>query len=121
MNSRVIDVARTMATDSAAVVATDVSGRVLYWSKGAEELYGWAEGDVLGRNIVDVTPTEMSRPEAESIMKQLAAGQRWTGEFLVRSRRGVRFTAEVTDIPVRDDEGTLLGIVGISQRRSYLP
>ena len=72
--------------------------------------------EVLGRNIVGVTPTTLSMGEAATIMSRLQAGVPWAGSFVVRNRAGEAIVADVLDIPVRDQEGVLIGIVGVSHR-----
>ena len=47
-------------------------------------------------------------------MAHLQRGETWSGEFLVQSRQGRVFPAHVTDSPVLDERGQLIGIVGIS-------
>lgn len=113
---RVVDFARKSSRPDHAVIATDAGGAIVYWDQGAEQLYGWSAKEVLGRAIIDITPAELSQAQAAEIMAALNAGQRWSGEFTVRARDGRRFEACVTDIPVVDDEGKVLGIVGISRR-----
>lgn len=107
-------------TAERAVIATEPDGRIVYWNDEAERLYGWTAGEALGRSIIDVTPSDLARPEAAEIMNVLQGGQPWSGEFLVRAKDGSRFTAQVTDIPVSDEAGNLVGIVGISRRVAYL-
>ena len=99
-----------------AVIATDVQGRILYWNQAAEELYGWPGAEVLGRNVVDVTPALISQPEAAQIMKVLRSAESWTGTFPVRDKAGRTFTVQVTDSPVLDEYGKLIGIIGFSTR-----
>ena len=41
-----------------AIIATDLQGRIIYWNRAAEELYGWSIEEVMGRPIVEVTPSE---------------------------------------------------------------
>jgi PAS domain S-box-containing protein len=48
------------------------------------------------------------------IMASLRDGRRWSGEFAVRRRNGTVFTALVTDTPVLDASGALVGVVGVS-------
>ena len=79
-------------------------------------LYGWSRPEAIGRNIVDLTPGELSRGEAEEIMRLLRSGHSWAGNFVVRGRIGEPFTANVVDFPVRDTSGELLGIIGVSHR-----
>ena len=99
-----------------AVIATDTAGRILYWNDPAEELFGWKREEVLNLNIVDVTPARMSQPEAAHIMKILRSGESWSGAFEVQDRSGRRFRATVTDIPVFNANGKLIGIIGVSAR-----
>ena len=47
-------------------------------------------------------------------MEKLRKGQSWSGEFQVKRRDGKVFSALVTDSPVLDEKGELLGIIGIS-------
>lgn len=102
--------------DSKAVIATDETGTVLFWSSGAEALYGWTEAEAVGRNIIDVTPATLSRRTAERIMHELIAGHSWSGDFTVHHRDGTAFTVHVQDEPVMLD-GVVVGIVGVSTKR----
>jgi PAS domain-containing protein len=51
---------------------------------------------------------------AEEIMSELRAGRSWSGEFVVRRKDGSTFPVMVTDTPVHDEQGTLVGIIGVS-------
>jgi PAS domain S-box-containing protein len=97
-----------------AVITTTLDGQIIYWNRYAERLYGWSAAEVRGRNIVDVTPTTMSRAQAVEIMNKLSTGQHWTGEFNVQRRDGSHFPALVTNAPIRDHQGTMVGIIGFS-------
>jgi len=97
-----------------AVIATDPAGTILYWSPAAESLYGWPADEVIGRNILEVTPTDVSREQGAAIMSALAAGEVWSGVFRVRARNGESFMASVTDVPLLSDVHGVSGIVGVS-------
>lgn len=107
--------ARLLDSVGQAVMATDASGRITYWGPGAVALYGWNAGEVLGRSVVEVTPSEASQAQAEQIMTSLGAGKPWSGEFVVRRKDGSSFHALVRDDPILDDDGRLVGIIGVSQ------
>lgn len=98
-----------------AVIGTMLDGTIVYWNLGAEVLYGWPAADVVGRNILDVTPSDMSAAQGEGIMKALQKGHTWTGEFSARTRSGRSVMVHVRDVPVRDSNGELSGIIGISK------
>lgn len=108
--------AESVLGEGVAVIATDVSGRILHWNRAAQELYGWASDEVLGLNIVDVTPALISQPEAAEVMKVLRTAESWTGTFRVRDKGGATFAVDVTDTPIMDRYGKLIGIIGVSTR-----
>jgi PAS domain S-box-containing protein len=86
-----------------AVIATDTRGRIIDWSASAEVVYGWKRDEVMGRDILEVTPSSLSRTQAAAIMETLRSGDVWSGDFRVRRRHGDDFLASVTT-----------GIVGLS-------
>jgi PAS domain S-box-containing protein len=95
------------------VMATDLSGTIVYWNHAAEVLYGWPADEVIGRNILEVTPPRDLREQAAEIKEQLRAGESWSGEFLIPRRDGTTFPALVTNSPIRDGQGNLIGIAGV--------
>jgi diguanylate cyclase (GGDEF)-like protein/PAS domain S-box-containing protein len=97
-----------------AVIATDPQGKVVYWNRAAEETYGWSAKEVMGRSIVEVTPSEELGERAEAIMSEILAGRSWSGEFVVRRKDGTTFPAMVTDTPVHDEQGNLIAICRVS-------
>jgi len=105
---------RLLSSVGQAIIATDTNGKIIYWNDAAEQLYGWQEAEVLGRSIVDVTPAEPSQEQAAKIMKRLTAGEYWSGEFLAKRRDGTFFPAIVTNAPITNDKGELIGTIGVS-------
>jgi len=104
-----------------AVIATDDAGNIVYWSATAESVYGWPASETLGRNIVDITPTNSTVDEAMRIMEQLRQGESWSGDFILRHRDGRPIYGHVTDVPVLH-ENVVIGIVGLSrQTRRHTP
>src|SRR5215216_2537086 len=106
--------ARLLDAVGQATIATNPQGRIIYWNRAAEELYGWSKEEVMGRPIVEVTPSEEMLERAEEIMSELRAGRSWSGEFVVQRKDGSTFPVMVTDTPVHDEQGSLEGIIGVS-------
>jgi PAS domain S-box-containing protein len=95
------------------VIATDLSGAVRYWSRFAEELYGWTRAEALGRNLLDLVATEQSLQQGREILGRVQAGERWAGTYFVRRRDGSTFPAFVTDTPLYAPDGSVSGTVGV--------
>jgi len=97
-----------------AVVATDPEGIVIFWNKFAENLYGWTAEESVGRTIEELTPSPFLRDHGAQIVERGAAGESWTGEFLVQGKSGKAFPALLTTSPVLDERGRVLGFVRVS-------
>jgi PAS domain S-box-containing protein len=99
----------------AAIIGTDVAGVVNYWNRFAEELYGWKPEEVMGRNIVEITVSPETEEEGRKHMASVLAGKDWAGEFQVRRKDGSFVSAFVTLSGVRGEDGSVVGLVGVSQ------
>jgi two-component system, cell cycle sensor histidine kinase and response regulator CckA len=97
-----------------AVVATDPEGIVIFWNKFAENLYGWTAEEAVGGTIEELTPSPFLRDHGAEIVERGAAGESWTGEFLVQGKSGKAFPALLTTSPVLDEKGRVLGFVRVS-------
>ena len=98
-----------------AVIATDPAGVITYWNRSAEALYQWTAGEVLGKNVMEVTVPATGAPAAGQVLAEVERTGHWEGEFLVRRKDGTVFAAHVSNAALRDDRGTLSGYVGISE------
>ena len=106
--------ARLLDAVGQAIIATDLDGKVIYWNRAAQELYGWSSTEALGRDIMDLTPTLESASQAEEVMQALRQGESWTGEFAARHKDGSSIRVLVTNAPFMDEQGNLVGIIGVS-------
>jgi two-component system cell cycle sensor histidine kinase/response regulator CckA len=97
-----------------AVIAIDLAGIVIYWNRAAEDLYGWAAGEALGRNLATILISPDDVKQGQKLLARVHAGATWTGEFTVRHRDGHPIPVLATDVPILDGSGTVLGIIGVS-------
>jgi PAS domain S-box-containing protein len=106
--------ARLLNSVGQAIIATDVKGNVTYWNHAAERLYGWKKAEVLGCNVIDILIEETHKEQASEIIQRLIAGEQWSGELVVKRSDDTLFPAILTASPITDDEGELVGIIGVS-------
>ncbi|WP_165491874.1 EAL and GGDEF domain-containing protein [Egibacter rhizosphaerae] len=97
-----------------AIVAADLEGRIEYWNAAAERLYGWSSEEVLGRDVVEVTASELDAARGREIFAALRRGEQWSGEFTIRHRDGRVIPALITNSPYIDEHGSLAGILGVA-------
>ncbi|MDC0832883.1 PAS domain S-box protein [Geitlerinema sp. CS-897] len=106
--------ARLLDVVEHAVIATDLSGAIVYWNRFAERLYGWSAEEAIGGNVLDILSTPTSRDRGRELMGQLSRGKSWSGEFQVERRDGTTFPALVTTSPIVNENDRLVGVVGVS-------
>jgi anti-anti-sigma factor len=97
-----------------AVITTDLEGIVTLWNAEAERLYGWSREEVIGRPITELTVGPQDLELAEEIMDCVRRTGEWTGQFDVRRKDGSRFCAHVRDTLIKDADGNLAGLAGVS-------
>jgi PAS domain S-box-containing protein len=98
-----------------AVLAIDLTGRIIFWNRFAETLFGWTVEEVQGRNIVEVLATSQFKESAQSNLEQLQRGEGWSGELLVQRKDGTTFIAYVSAMLLQSEQRTLISIVSISR------
>jgi PAS domain S-box-containing protein len=98
----------------ASVILADVQGVVTGWNRHAETLYGWTHDEAVGRTILDLVVGPDEALLAADLLHTLQRGQRWEGEFPMRRKDGGTVLALLTLSPLVDEDGTLLGMAGLS-------
>lgn len=97
-----------------AVIFTDTDGKIKYWNKGAENIYGWKSAEVIGKSIYQVTvPTPLVN-DSRIIMDSMKESGTWRGKFEVRRKNGTLFKAVITLTTIKNWKGKEIGTVGIS-------
>ncbi|MCC6713413.1 MAG: PAS domain S-box protein [Candidatus Dadabacteria bacterium] len=95
------------------VIATNLDGEIIYWNKFAEELIHWKEGEVLGRNIREISLPSPDDENAWDIMRRLRTTGHWEGELVTKRKDGTTFPAHVVSTEIKNDGGEVIGYVGV--------
>jgi PAS domain S-box-containing protein len=93
-------------------VATDVEGRVTFWNKGAEALFGYSNQEAVGELLGDLVNPEAS-DDAFDPKKDVRTEHGWHGQLLRRRRDGTNIWTDVFASVIPDAEGNPAGYVAI--------
>jgi PAS domain S-box-containing protein len=76
-----------------AIFAWDLHGTIVFWNRGAEQLYGYSEQDAIGRASQELLSTEYPETQ-ESFDLSLASRGEWAGELTHKTKDGRRIIVE---------------------------
>lgn len=101
-----------------AIIGLDPEGRVTAWNQGAQRIFGWRRGEVIGRPHMVFYPTEAEAGEGERLLKLAReAGSAQCEGWCVR-RDGTRFWGEVVLTAQFDESGRLRGYSKVTRDRT---
>jgi PAS domain S-box-containing protein len=85
------------------IIATDLEGRVTYWGKGAEALYGYSAPEVMGKPITFIVGPEEAEQERQRMQQALVTGS-WQGYYIQQRKDGASFWASTSISLVRGSQ-----------------
>ena len=98
-----------------AIVSKDVNGIILSWNRGAEETFGFAADEVIGRSITIIIPKDRLNEE-QGILDRVHNGQPISHYETVRQRKdGTLIDISLSVSPVRDANGKIIGASKIAR------
>jgi PAS domain S-box-containing protein len=102
------------ANISDAVILTDLDGAVIDWNPAAEHIFGYTRKEILGKypRILHLPASADSLQDA--IMAGVAMDGRWNGEVVMICRDGSERIVEVTVVPLLNEDGTIVGTIGLN-------
>ena len=98
-----------------AVISTDLDFNILSWNKGAEQMYGWREEEVLGKSVAEVLTSALSQELASTMAEQLHREGIYRGEVTQLGRQGNPIEVLTTTTLIQDNEGKPIGIVAVNR------
>lgn len=98
-----------------AIISKTLEGTVTSWNPGAERLFGYSEGEMLGRHITHIFPPERLTEETE-IIARISRGESVEHFDTVRVRKdGSRVEVSLLISPIRGANGEIVGVAKIAR------
>ncbi len=96
-----------------AIILRDVQGVIIFWSHGAEKLFGWTKDEALGKHAHTLLHTQSPQP-LEAIEAETLREGRWEGELVHTGRNGTPLEVTSRWAVWQQDHSAPLAIVEIS-------
>ena len=109
------DYLKSLIDDSAdAIITTDIHGTIASWNKGAENIYGYTEDEVIG-NFLPMVPSFL-KEEEQNFMKKIERKETLRNlETIRQTKNGRLIEVSLTLSPILNSQGEVTGISGISR------
>ena len=106
---------------NAPIFGVNTLGKVTIWNKNAHKLVGYSSEEVMGQNLVEQFITQEHRARVQSVIDQALAGEETANfEFPLMTKAGIRLEVLLNATTRRDEQGNVIGVVGIGQDVSWL-
>lgn len=98
-----------------AIISKQLDGTITSWNSGAERLFGYAAGDIIGRSVLTLIPEDRHSEETE-IISRLRRGERLEHfETVRRHKSGRDVHISLTVSPIKRGDGTIVGASKIAR------
>jgi PAS domain S-box-containing protein len=98
-----------------AIIGKSLDGIITSWNKGAEEIYGYTESEIIGKSISVLIPPDI-QDELPEILRKIKLGENIESYETVRLRKdGQDIYVSITVSAIYDDEGSILGASSLAR------
>jgi PAS domain S-box-containing protein len=102
-----------------AIISKSLDGIIKSWNKGGEKMFGYTAKQVIGKHISLIVPPEYTNEE-KKILERIRNNEIVDHYETVRIKKdGKRFYVSLTVSPLKDREGTIIGISKIARDISF--
>jgi len=96
-----------------AILVRDLDHNILFWNKGAENIYGWSAKEVIGKNAEEILFKERSK-QFDTAREAIIEEGEWQGEMHQVRRDGSEIVVGSRWTLVRDEQGQPTSILIIN-------
>ncbi len=98
-----------------AIIGKDLNGIITAWNRGARQIFGYSEDEVIGQSVLKLIPEDRQHEEPV-ILGRLRKGERIDHYETIRQRKdGQLIDVSLTISPIHDKEGKVTGVSKIAR------
>ncbi|MGN6639663.1 MAG: PAS domain S-box protein, partial [Mucilaginibacter sp.] len=98
-----------------AIVGKDLEGIITSWNRGAEQVFGYKESEIIGKSILTIIPEDRQHEEP-MILGRLRNGEKIDHYETIRKRADGRLIdVSLTISPIKNKEGRVIGVSKIAR------
>jgi PAS domain S-box-containing protein len=102
-----------------AIISKDLNGIITSWNKGAQQIFGYTEEEMIGKSITLLIP-EDRLSEEDIILANIRNGKKVDHfETYRKDKNGREIPISVTISPIKDDSGKIIGASKVGRDISY--
>jgi PAS domain S-box-containing protein len=91
---------------SESIIVTDLDGKIVYFNKGSEKIFGYRPEEILGKHVITLG---VKRP---NVLKEIRNGKTFRGELVHTRQDGETCPTYVICIPLKDENERPIAMVG---------
>jgi PAS domain S-box-containing protein len=94
---------------SESFIVTDLQGKIVFFNKGSEGLFYYSPEEIIGRHVATLGAIQ------PNVLAEVRDGKTFRGEISLMRKTGERFPSSVICIPLRDEDGRTMGMIGAAR------
>ena len=107
--------AAIVSSSDDAIISEDLNGTILTWNRGAERMFGYTDGEAVGKSILLLLPADRLH-EKDTILESVRAGRpldHFETERVTKSGRRIQVSISVS--PIKNSDGKIIGAAKIAR------
>jgi len=89
-----------------AIMVRELEGKITFWSKGSENLYGYSKEEAIGQSSHSILKTVFQEPVKE-ILRDLKNNGQWSGELIHQTKDGRKVVVQSFWQPTFNEKGEI--------------
>ncbi|HXD16360.1 MAG TPA: PAS domain S-box protein [Vicinamibacterales bacterium] len=103
------ELAAIVESSEDSIISKNLDGTILSWNRAAEQMFGFAAAEAIGRSILMIIPDDRT-DEEEDVLRRIRRGEAVRHFETVRRRKdGTLLSVSMTASPIRSEDGSVIG------------